>query len=105
MINFDDVTKENLKEHNANWLQIPHHPYRILTIGRSGSGKTNSLFNGISCQPDTDKIYSYALDPHEVKYQLLINKRESVGFKHLNDSKAFIEYSNYKILFCCTKIY
>ena len=36
MINFDDITKENKKEHNP---QIPNHPYRILTIGGSGSGK------------------------------------------------------------------
>ena len=33
-------------------------------------------------------------DPHEAKYQLLINKRESIGIKYLNDSKAFIECSN-----------
>ena len=29
MVNFDDVTKENIKEHNPNWSQIPDHPYRI----------------------------------------------------------------------------
>ena len=45
MINFDDVTKENTKEHNPNWPHIPDHPYRILMIGGSGSGKINSLFN------------------------------------------------------------
>ena len=63
-------------------------------IGGSGSGKTNSLFNLINQQPDIDKIYLYAKDPYEAKYQLLINKRESTGLKYLNDSKAFIEYSN-----------
>ena len=42
MINFDDVTKENIKEHNPNWLQFPDHPYRILIIRDSGSGETNS---------------------------------------------------------------
>ena len=94
MINFDDVTKENIKEHNPNWPQIPDHPYRILIIGGSGSGKTNSLFNLISQQPDIDKIYLYAKDPYEAKYQFLINKRESTGLKHFNYSKAFIEYSN-----------
>ena len=36
----------------------------------------------------------YAKDPHEPKYQFLINKRESTGLKHFNDPKAFIEYSN-----------
>ena len=38
------------------------------------------------------KIYLYANDPFEVKYKLVINKRESTALKYLNDSKAFIEY-------------
>ena len=42
MINFDDVTKENIKEHNLNWPQILDYPFRILIIRSSGSGKTNS---------------------------------------------------------------
>ena len=50
--------------------------------------------NLINNQPDTDKIYLYAKDPYEAKYQFLINKRESTGLKHFNDPKAFIEYSN-----------
>ena len=74
-------------------LQIPDHPYRILIIGGSGSGKTNSLFNIINQQPDIDKIYFYGKDPYKAKYQFLINKRESTCLKHSNDSKAFIEYS------------
>ena len=40
MINFDDVMKENIKEHNPNWPQIPDHAYKVLIIGGSGSGKT-----------------------------------------------------------------
>ena len=56
MTNFDDVIKEETKKHNPNWPQIPDHPYRILIIGISGSGKTNSLFNLINHQPDIDKI-------------------------------------------------
>ena len=50
----------------------------------------NLLFNLISHQPDIDKIYLYAKDPYKTKYQLLINKRESNGLKHLNDSKTFL---------------
>ena len=42
MINFHDVTKENIEEHNPNWPQIPDHPYRILIIVGPGSEKTNS---------------------------------------------------------------
>ena len=94
MINFDDVIKENIKEHNPNLLQIFDHPYRILIIEDSGSKKTNSLCNLISQQRDIDKIYLYAKDPSEAKLQFLINKRESTGLKHFSDSKAFIKYWN-----------
>ena len=64
MINSDDVTRENIKEHNPNWPKIPDHLYMILTIGSSGSGKTNSLFNVINHQPHVDKIYLYARNPY-----------------------------------------
>ena len=94
MINFDDITKEDLKEHNPNLLQIPDHPYKILVIRGSKTGKTNSLFNLINQQPDINKICLYANDPYKVKYQLLINKKENAAVEHLNDSKCFIEYSN-----------
>ena len=57
-----------------------------------GSGK--ELFYLVSQQPDFDTIYAYAKDPYEAKYQCSINKQESTGFKHFNDSKTFIEYSN-----------
>ena len=94
MINFDVYTNENKRKHNLNCPYIPDHPYRILIVGGSGSGTTNALLNLIDNQPDIDKIYLYAKDPYEDKYQFLINKRESIGLKHFNDSKAFIEYSN-----------
>ena len=77
-----------------NWPYIPDHPYRILIIGGSRSGKTNVLLSLIENQPDTDKIHLYAKDPNEAKYQCLINKREGVGIDHFNDPKAFIECSN-----------
>ena len=73
---------------------IPDHQYRILIIGGSGSAKTNVLLNLINNLPDIDKIYLYAKDPYETKYQYLINKREKVGLKVNDDPKAFIEYSN-----------
>ena len=94
MINFDDYTNENIIEHNSKWPYIPDHPYRILIIGGSGSGKTNALLNLINNQPDIDKIYLYAKNPYEAKYQYLINKREKVGLDHFDDPKAFIKYSN-----------
>ena len=54
--------------------QIPDHPYRILITWGCVSGKTISLFNLISQQPDINKIYLYAKDPYEAKHQFLINK-------------------------------
>ena len=94
MINSDNYAKANKTEHNSNWLYISDHPYRMLIIGGSGSGKINALLNLINDRPDIDKIYLYAKDLYEGKYQFLINKREGTGLKHFNDSKAFIEYSN-----------
>ena len=94
MINFDDYANQKKTEHNLKWPYIPGQPYRILIIGCSGSGKTNALLNLINDEPDIDKMYLYAKDPYEVKYQFLINKRESTGLKHFDNPKAFIEYSN-----------
>ena len=91
MFNLDDITYENNKEHNEKWQYIPDHLYRILIIGDPGSGKTNALLNLMKEQNDIDKIYLYAKDLSEPKYEFLIKKRDDVGIKHLNDSKAFIE--------------
>ena len=94
MFNLDDITKENNKEHNKKWSFIPDHLYRMLIIGSSGSGKTNTLLNLIKEQNDIDKIYLNAKDFSQPKYLLLIKKLENAGIKHLNDPKAFIECSN-----------
>ena len=94
MTNFDDYVNENKTKYNKNQPYTPDHPYKTLIIGGSGSGKTNVLLHLIENQPDIDKIYLYAKDPYEAKYQCLINERESVGINHFKDPKAFIEYSN-----------
>ena len=90
MTNFDDIVSENKTVHNKTWPYIPDHPYRILIIGGSGTRETNALLNLIENQPNIDKIYLYAKDPYEAKYQYLINKREGVGINHFKDLKAFI---------------
>ena len=94
MINLDSITNENNKEHNEKWPFIPDHPYRILIIGGSGSGKTNALLNLIKEQDDIDKIYLYAKDLNEPKHEFFIRKREDARTKHLDDPNAFIECSN-----------
>ena len=94
MINLDSITNENNKEHNEKWPYIPDHPYRILIIGGSGSGKTNVLLNLIKEQDDIDKIYLYAKYLNEPKYEFLIKKCKDVGIKYCNDPNAFIECSN-----------
>ena len=93
MINLDSIINENNKKHNEKWPYIPDHPCRILIIGGSGSGKTNALINLINEQNDIDKIYLYAKDLSELKYEYLIKKREDVGIRHVNNSNAFIECS------------
>ena len=65
-----------------------------MIIGGSGSKKINALLNLINEQNDIDKIYLYAEDLIEPKYEFLIKKREDAGIKHLNDLNAFIECSN-----------
>ena len=90
MLNLDGIVsnkKKSSSEHNDL-------PFRMLIIGASSSGKTNTLFHLIDKFHPIDKIYLYAKDTDEEKYQYLINKREQAGIKNLNDPHAFIEYSN-----------
>ena len=63
MFNFEYITKEEIKEQNPKWPEIPNHPCRILSIGGSWYGKTNALLDHINNESDIDKIYLYAKDP------------------------------------------
>ena len=65
MLNLDDITNENNKKHIKKQPFITDHPYRILIIGSSVSGKTNALLNLISQQVDIDKTYFYPKDLSE----------------------------------------
>ena len=52
------------------------------------------MINLINGQNDIGKIYLYARNLSETKYEYLIKKREDVGIKHLNNPNAFVECSN-----------
>ena len=82
MINLDSITNENNKKQNGKWPYIPDHPYKIIIIGGFGSGKTNALINLINEQNDIGKIYLYARDLSEPKYEYLIKKLEDAGIKN-----------------------
>ena len=90
MLNLDSIVSNNKKSSSEN----DDLPFRILIIGPSGSGKTNTLLHLINKFHPIDKIYLHVKDTDEDKYQYLINKREQVGIKNLNDPHAFIEYSS-----------
>ena len=81
------MTELSSSERN-NW------PFRMLIIRPSGSGKINTLLHLINNLHPIDKIYLYAKDINEPKYEYLINKREQAGIKNLKDPHAFIEYSD-----------
>ena len=90
MLNLDDIVnnKKKSSSENDDWS------FRMLIIGPADSGKTNTLLHLIDKCHAIDKMYLYVKDTDEEKYQYLINKREQVGIKNLNDPHAFMEYSN-----------
>ena len=85
----DSITNKNNKKNNEKWTYIPDQPYRILIIEGSGSGKAKALINLIDEQNDFDKIYLYARDLSEPKYEYLIKKDKNVVIKHYNLPTAF----------------
>ena len=85
MLILDKIVNKNKKIENKEW------PFRMLIIGPSGSSKTNALLHLINNLHPIDKIYLYAKDLAEPKYEYLINKRESNDY--MND--VFDDISNY----------
>ena len=91
MLNLGNIVNKNNKNEDK------YLPFRLLIIGPLGSGKTNTLLHLINNLHKTnpiDKIYLYAKDLGEPKYEHLINNRVNAGIKNLNDTHAFIEYSD-----------
>ena len=86
MICYDDFSKSNISKHNPNWPQALDHPYIILLVRGSGSGKTNILLNLIKRQDDDEysiiyKIYLYVKHPNQARYQYFIKNYEKMVFK------------------------
>ena len=97
MFNLDNTVSnknENKDTTGSSSLERNNWPFRMLIIGPSGSGKTNTLLHLINNLHPIDKIYLYAKDIHEPKYEYLINKREQAGIKNLNAPHSFREYSD-----------
>ena len=97
MIHLANISNENNKKQNEKWPYIPDHAYRIIIIDGSGSEKTNALLNLIKEQDYNDvidKIYLFARDLSEPKYQFLIKTREDAGIKNINNPNAYIVCSN-----------
>ena len=91
MLNLYNIVSNKNENKDNNW------PFRMLIIGPSGSGRTNTLLHliqNLNKATPVDKIYLYAKDLTEPKYEFLINNRKNTGIKHFNDSTVFIEYSN-----------
>ena len=91
MLNLDNIVSNK----NTSSSKDNYWPFRMLIIVPSGSGKTNTLLHLINNLHPIDKIYLYAKDIHEPKYEYLINKREQAGIKNLNDPQSFIDYSDH----------
>ena len=86
MFCYDDFSISNISKHNPNWPQALDHPYIILLVRGSGSGKTNILLNLIKRQDDDDysiiyKIYLYVKHPNQARYQYFIKNYEKMVFK------------------------
>ena len=94
MLNLDDIVGNNKATAGPSTSKSNDWPFRMLIIGPSVSGETNTLLHLINNLHPIDKIYLYAKDIHEPKYEYLINKREQAGIKNLDDLHAFIEYSD-----------
>ena len=98
MINYDDVIKENIKDHNPSCSQTLHHPHRILIIGGSGSGKTNALLTLIKNRMMITVIllvkFIYKLRIHMMQnINISLKEVKRNGFEILEASKGLYQIS------------
>ena len=79
MLNLDNIASKDTTGSSSS--ESNDWPFRMLIIGPSGSGRINILLNLTNNLHPIDKIYLYAKDIHEPKYEYLINRREQAGIK------------------------
>ena len=93
--NYDTNTKN--KKFKQLYSFMPNDTFRMLICGNSGSGKTNLLFHML-IEPLIyyDKIYLYAKNLEQEKYQNLMNEMNEVS----NEEAGYkiMEVSNDEIL-------
>ena len=92
MSSLDDITNKHNEEHNLKRPYIPDHPYSMLIIRWSQSGKTNSLIILINKTYWQDLFVFQRLKWTKISF-FLIKKRKVIEIKHLNDPKVCIIYS------------
>ena len=86
---------KTIKKSQKITTQIGHifdHPFRILIIFGSGTGKTNVVLSLVKRQPPyIDKICFFDKDPFKLKYQLekvRLKKKRKVGIKYEKKSRG-----------------
>ena len=92
MINFDDVTEENIKGHNPNWSQFPDHPYIILIIGsKKYQTKFYTLFHDENFKRELQQIaFKHSTDINFRDFMNLYKKStaEPYSFLVIDDTLA-----------------
>ena len=89
---FDETVEIN---HSLNWPYIPYHHYRILTIGGSGSGKTNLLLNLVKSL--TTRYRAKFIYTSKINLNQSIKRKEKKGLKNEKTQKHSID-DDYKNL-------
>ena len=73
-------------------MVFPDHPFKILIIGGSGSGKTNVLLNLINMNDQIMTKFT-CMSKMDLNQVSITNGREKIEIKELKNLKAFIGYS------------
>jgi len=97
MYNFDSLVEKNSRKYKNKDPLAPRWPFRMLITGPSGCGKTNTLLEMILTGfMHFDKIYLYAKNIQQDKYQFLI--------KTINDLEEKLDVPKNSMIYACAKI-